>query len=199
MITVMFCNEGYQSERDNVLILLNSKLNLMFQYEIDTMSKRELAVDKLCDTIENEYHNEINRSCDVISGYLNTIPKIKGAAESVSEIVHITFSKLKDEINRHFTNETEIIFPSIQKCRERHSVLNDTLVIFLRDTHNLIRSNVQKLRELLCDNVEPKKRSNNFKECINELFSLENKIYKWIDLEEKILFPKVKGRLSKAY
>jgi iron-sulfur cluster repair protein YtfE (RIC family) len=199
MTTVMFCDEAHQNGNINELILLKSKINLMFQYEIDTMSRRELAVDHLCQTIEKEYHRDINKSCEVISRYFDTYPSIKGAALSVSEIAYITFDRLKEEIYRHFTNEIEIVFPSIQNCPERHSVLNDTLVIFLRDTHNLIRTNVQKLRELLCDNVAPSKRSTEFKDCINELFSLENKIYKWIDLEEKLLFSKVKGGVPKAY
>jgi iron-sulfur cluster repair protein YtfE (RIC family) len=164
----------------------------MYLYNLDVMSDQSLPPTELCDVLETKYHAEIKQSCRIIKQYLLENEEIRDVRGSVSDLVHLMFYKLDDEINKFLLKEKREIFPlMIQAFEEGQCEMDEDEIESIKETHLLILKIVQRLRQLLCNYVVKPAWSNWFKECVCEFYRLENKIYKWIHLKENYLFTKV--------
>ena len=170
----------------------------MFLNRLDNYSNAALTPEGLCNLIQLEYQPEIMGSCNTIEQYLTTHPFVKELPASVSEVVQLLFKKLEDELKHLFLKESGIVFPYIKKnYHGTEKVDNNTVdvkvVESVHDTHQTIIGLTQKIRQQLNNYVVKPAWSKEWKDCVNELFALENSIFQWIHVEQNLLYPKVTG------
>lgn len=166
----------------------------------DTVSNELLSPEGLCMLILKDYHPSITESCNKIESFLLSNQYGKDISIPLSELVHLIFMKLNDEVKHFFLKESGIIFPAIKKNAKNKTGKSD--VHFLQPSalesihqrQQVITNLLQKLRHLLQDyNIQPSWHKE-WKECVNEMFQLESKVYQWIHLEGSLLYPKITGK-----
>lgn len=164
-------------------------------YKFDTNYKNALTPEGLCNLIEQEYQPQIKACYSHIYDYLLLHPQISELPVSVSELVHLLFIKLKDEIKHVFLKETGILFPLIKNSfkglSKTNNCIDDAVVESLKNKQYHISALLQKIRQLLHNYTIENNYSNDLKNCIDELYTLENKIFEWMHVEQNILFPKI--------
>lgn len=166
-------------------------------HEIDSYSREAMTPEGLCNIIEYRYQAEIRHSAEKIQEYLHANPQVVELSDSVSELVHLLFQKLADEVLHLFRKETVIIFPCIKhhyRGTERiipTNCVENSVYRNIQGTHKLILNLVQRLRQVLDNYHTDVSWSSAWKECLNEMFTLENKIYNWIYVEQNYLYPKI--------
>jgi len=169
----------------------------MFLHEIDRYSQEALTPEGLCNLIEYKYQREIQESTGRIEHYLDENAQIVELSDSVSELVHLLFSKLNDEVQHLFKKESVIIFPCIKhhfNGTERiipTTCVENSVYRNIQGTHKVILNIVHKLRQILDNYTADNSWSGGWKDCLTEMFTLENKIYNWIHLEQNYLYPKI--------
>jgi len=169
----------------------------MLLHETERPSQEVMTPEGLCNLIEFRYQRDIKDSAEKISEYLERNAQVLELSDSVSELVHMLFLKLKDEVDHLFRKETMIIFPCIKhhydgtakviptKCVE------NTVYKNIQGTHRVILNLMQKLRQVLDNYQTDPSWSKDWTECLDEMFTMENKIYNWIHLEQNYLYPKI--------
>lgn len=169
----------------------------MFLHEIDKYSQEALTPEGLCNIIEFRYQSEISQLAGDIRVYLDENPQVTELSDSVSELVHLLFQKLSDEVAHLFKKESLIIFPCIKhhyNGTERivpTTCVENSVYRNIQGTHKVILNLVHKLRQVLDNYSTEPSWSTGWKDCLNEMFNLENKIYNWIHLEQNYLYPKI--------
>lgn len=170
----------------------------MFLNRLDNYSNAALTPEGLCNLIQLEYQPEIMSSCSSIEEYLEKHPFVKELPAPVSEVVQLLFKKLEDELKHLFLKETGIVFPYIKKnyhgTEKVHGNTVDVKVVeSVHNTHQTIIGLTQKIRQQLNNYVVKPAWSKEWKNCVNEMFLLENSIFQWIHIEQNLLYPKVTG------
>lgn len=174
----------------------------------ETVSNELLTPEGLCSLIQREYHPAISESCRKIEGFLLSNQYGKDISIPLSELIHLIFMKLNDEIKHFFLKESGIIFPSIKKHDkgkagkdvanpEHHAHhLPPAALDSIHQRQQVITNLLQKLRHLLQDyNIQPGWHKE-WKECVNEMFQLECKVYHWIHIEGSLLYPKIVSKVK---
>jgi iron-sulfur cluster repair protein YtfE (RIC family) len=166
----------------------------------DNVSNELLTPEGLCSLISKDYHPSITESCSKIETFLLSNHYGKDISIPLSELVHLIFMKLNDEIKHFFLKESGIIFPAIKKnaknktSKEGEHFLHPSALESIHQRQQVITNLLQKLRHLLQDyNIQPSWHKE-WKECVNEMFQLESKVYQWIHLEGSLLYPKITGK-----
>ncbi len=169
----------------------------MSLHKLDSYSKEALTPEGLCNLIEFKYKQEIEDCCWNITEYLENNPQILELSDSVSELAHLLFSKLNDEIRHLFKKETVIIFP----CIKHHyhgtqkmiptACMDNVVYRNIQGTHKVILNLLQKLRQVLENYQTEPQWSQDWKSCLDEMFTLENKVFNWIHIEQNLLYPKI--------
>ncbi len=174
----------------------------MLTNQNDTVSNELLTPEGLCTLILKDYHPSITESCRKIEIFLLSNHYGKDISIPLSELVHLIFMKLNDEIKHFFLKESGIIFPAIKKnvknktTKEAGNFLQAPALETIHQRQQVITNLLQKLRHLLQDyNIQPSWHKD-WKECVNEMFQLESKVYQWIHLEGSLLYPKITGKLN---
>lgn len=169
----------------------------MFLHELDKYTQEALTPEGLCNLIEFRYQKEIHDSTARISEYLEKNDQVVELSDSVSELVHMLFQKLNSEIEFLFRKESLIIFPCIKHHyhgTERvvpSNCVDNSVYKNIQGTHKVILNLTQRLRQVLDNYTTHPAWSEDWKDCLNEMFTLENKIYNWIHLEQNYLYPRI--------
>ena len=169
----------------------------MLLHQLDKYSEEALTPEGLCNLIEYKYQQEISQTAERISKYLDDNNQIVELSDSISELVHLLFTKLWDEVNHLFKKESMIIFPCIKhhfNGTERiipTNCVDNAVYRNIQGTQKVILNLVHKLRQVLDNYTADAKWSPEWKDCLNEMFTLENKIYNWLHLEQNFLYPKI--------
>jgi iron-sulfur cluster repair protein YtfE (RIC family) len=166
-------------------------------FTLRTPPKQSLSLLAICNEIQTEHQSSISQGCNNIINYLKKNEYIEDVLPSVSEVVHIILYKLSYEIKQCFLKEKQELYPLIVTATAKDRLKLTEAMEPFREKHELILNIVKKLRQLLCDYVTQPHWSKEFRDFINELFSLENNLYKWIHIEEDLLFPKLMADLEK--
>jgi len=87
----------------------------MLTKQNETISQEALTPEGLCSLILSEYHPAISSSCTKIEQFLLSNQYGKDISIPLSELIHLIFMKLNDEIKHFFLKESGIIFPAIKK------------------------------------------------------------------------------------
>jgi len=166
----------------------------------DTVPNESLTPEGLCSLILKEYHPSIGESCRKIESFLLSNQYGKDISIPLSELIHLIFMKLNDEIKHFFLKESGIIFPAIKKntknktSKEIGHLLQKSALESIHQRQQVITNLLQKLRHLLQDyNIQPSWHKD-WKECVNEMFQLESQVYQWIHLEGSLLYPKITSK-----
>ena len=169
----------------------------MLLHQLDKYSEEALTPEGLCNLIEYKYQREICDSAERIGKYLHENSQVVELSDSVSDLVHMLFSKLWDEVNHLFKKETMIIFP----CIKHHfngtekiiptNCVDNVVYRNIQGTQKVILNLIHKLRQVLDNYTADPKCSKEWKDCLHEMFTLENKIYNWLHLEQNFLYPKI--------
>ncbi len=169
----------------------------MLLHQLDNYSQEALTPEGLCDLIEYKYQQEISHSAEKVNKYLEENSQIIELSDSVSELVHMLVTKLCDEVNHLFKKESMIIFPCIKhhfNGTERiipTTCVDNAVYRNIQATQKTILNLVHKLRQVLDNYSADPKWSTGWRDCLNEMFVLENKIYNWLHLEQSFLYPKI--------
>ncbi len=168
----------------------------MFLNKLDNGSKAVLSPAGLCDLIQTDYQPEIISSCTLIEQYLNSHAYINELPSSDSEVVQLLFRKLDDEIQHLVLKESGIVFPFIKKNYQNTKKSTENKVdpkVFdsVQHTQQTIIGLTQNIRKLLNNYVVKSSWSKEWKQCVSEMFSLENHVFQWIHIEQSLLYPKV--------
>ena len=156
-----------------------------------------LTPQKLCKLITLEYHPEILTLCTNIDNYFNDHPCTVEIPIATSELTHLLFNKLYDEVKHLFLKETGIVFPCIIKKytgRDKTSnknCLDSKVSETVHQNQEVIIDLIEKIRALLNGFIIEPEWGKELKKCIARLFILETKILEWIHIEQKFLYPKV--------
>jgi len=129
---------------------------------------------------------------------MSSHPAIRELSLSVSELMQLIFSRLEDELTHLFLKESGIVFPCIKKkYQSTTKLLNPSIdsKVFenLYNTHQIIIDLTQKIHRLMNNYIIKQGWSKAWKNCVNEMSLLENKILFCIQIEEELLYPKVIG------
>jgi len=81
-----------------------------------------------------------------------------------------------------------------KSTKELTHCLQPTLLETVHQRQQVIVNLLQKLRHLLQDFNIQAQWHKDWKNCVNEMFSLETKVYQWIHLEGSMLYPKITGK-----
>jgi iron-sulfur cluster repair protein YtfE (RIC family) len=153
----------------------------MFTNQNDIVSNELLTPEGLCALILKDYHPSISDSCRKIENFVLSNHFGKDISIPLSELVHLIFMKLNDEIRHFFLKESGIIFPAIKKNsknkthKEAGHFLQPSALESIHQRQQVITNLLQKLRHLLQDyNIQPSWHKD-WKECVNEMFQLESK------------------------
>lgn len=172
----------------------------MLTKQNETISQEALTPEGLCSLILSEYHPAISASCNKIEHFLLSNQYGKDISIPLSELIHLIFMKLNDEIKHFFLKESGIIFPAIKKnsknktAKEVGHMLQPSALESIHQRQQVITNLLQKLRHLLQDyNIQPSWHKD-WKECVNEMFQLESKVYQWIHVEGSLLYPKITSK-----
>ncbi|MDE3144031.1 MAG: hemerythrin domain-containing protein [Bacteroidota bacterium] len=168
----------------------------MFLNRLDIGSEAILSPTGLCDLIQKDYQPEIISSCKLIEQYFSAHAYINELPSSVSEVVQLLFRKLDDEIKHLFLKESGIVFPYIKKNyhntkKSTENKVDPKVFDSVQHTHQTIIGLIQNIRKLLNNYVVKPASSKEWKECVGEMFTLENHIFQWIHIEQSLLYPKV--------
>ena len=146
----------------------------------DTVSNELLTPEGLCSLIELEYHPSINASLKKVEAYLISNAYGKELSIPMSELIHLVFMKLLDELQHFFLKESGIIFPAIcknekaNKAKESgHHHIQKSLLETVQQRQQVIVNLLQKMRQLLHDYSICSEWSKEWQECVNELFLLD--------------------------
>lgn len=170
----------------------------MYLDEWSKYSDNSLSPIGLCNLVEFEYQAEIRVSCTNIGRYLSSHPAIKELSLSVSELMQLIFSRLEDELTHLFLKESGIVFPCIKKkyhSADKLSIpfLDPRVFENIYNTHQIIIDLTQKIHNLMNNYTIKSGWSKAWKNCVNEMSLLENKILFCFQVEEELLYPKVIG------
>ncbi len=164
----------------------------------DTVSNELLSPEGLCSLIELEYHPSINASLRKVEDYLISNAYGKELSIPMSELIHLVFMKLSDELQHFFLKESGIIFPAICKNEKAktakepgHHQIQNSLFETVQQRQQIIVNLLQKMQQLLHDYSIRSEWSKEWQECVNELFLLETKTYQWLHIEGSLLYPKL--------
>jgi iron-sulfur cluster repair protein YtfE (RIC family) len=163
-----------------------------------------LTPKKICNLIELEYQPEILNLCTNIDKYFTKHPCTTEIPVATSELTHLLFNKLQDEVKHLFLKESGIVFPCIIKKYTRgakiynKNCLDSNVSETVHQNQVMIIDLIEKIRALLNGfTIEPE-WNKELKKCMARLFILETKILEWIHIEQKFLYPKVTGQ-NKLY
>lgn len=162
-----------------------------------TPPKQSLSLQALCNEIETIHYNKINECCHNVVEYLKNNEQVHDLLPSVSELVHIFFYKLNYEIKQCFLKEKQELYPFILGDSTKDKMEIDSVIEPYKDKHELILKISKKLGQVLCGYETHPHWSREFTNFINELFLLENNIYKWIHVEEDLLFPRLMSSIER--
>ncbi len=170
----------------------------MKQFRIPTKPNQALSVIALCNEIELQYFLQIRQATGNIVIYLQKNGQIENLLPAASELVHIIFFKLRYEMKQCFLKEKRILFPLVSDAGPKDSKDLAAEIDPFKKTHQHILELTQKLRQIMCRFETKPDYSKEYNDFNNELQTLENNIFKWILIEEDLLFPKVYSDLAKA-
>lgn len=151
-----------------------------------------LTPDKLCRLIRFEYQPEILNLCANINKYFNSHPYIAEISVDASELTHLLFGKLHNELTYLFLQETGIVFPCIiQNYKQHKNYLGSAVCQTIHQKQAVIISLIEKIKMQLHQFTINPQWNKELKKCIARLFILEIKVLEWAYLEQKFLYPKV--------
>ncbi len=159
----------------------------------DTLFTSQVALDALCDHIQEAYHAPIARSCEAIETYFHTHTELPGFSESVSELLPLLFSRLQDECKHLMLKESGIVFP----CIRQKALLGETCTVppavfeAIKETHQTLINLLQKLRQLLHNYVTQPGWPAEWVGCMQEFFALETSFHRWIYIAQSQLYPRI--------
>jgi iron-sulfur cluster repair protein YtfE (RIC family) len=162
-------------------------------YEWRQSPGKELTPGELCDVVEQDYHLAITASATIIGQFLSKNPDLPDLPVAASELVHLLFSKLNDELKHLLLKESGIIFPCIRNCKKGPQALcvKDTMVEVIRGRQSVVTALLQRMRQLLNNFVTTPQHNPEWKTCINAFFLLETAVFQWIHVEQNLLYPAV--------
>lgn len=161
----------------------------MLLNEWDIELQEQISPIGLCDIIEKRCQPEINSSICRIEHYFTQLSKNE-IPESTLELVQLLYSKLQDEVQHVFRKESGLIYPGIKKTQTGFFIekrATDTI----QQTQQVIVNLLLKLRQLLNNFVVSPSASKEWKDCVHEFYQLENKIHRWIYIEQSLLYPAI--------
>lgn len=143
----------------------------------------------LCELIEKKCQPEINLSIKKIEQYFSQVTAIE-LPESDFELLQLLFTKLQDEVQHLFLKESGLIYPGIKK-KQPSFFIEERASGTIQLTQQVIVNLLIKLRHLLNNYVVDQDASLEWKNCVHEFFQLENKIHRWIYIEQSLLYPAI--------
>ncbi len=170
----------------------------MKQFRIPANLNQTLSLNALCNEIELQYFPQIRLASGNIVIYLQKNAQIENLHPAVSELGHIIFFKLRYEIKQCFLKEKRLLFPLITDPGSKDIANLAAVIDPFKKRHQHILELIQKLSRIMCRFEMQPNSSREYNDFIHELRTLENNIYKWILLEEDLVFPKVYSDLAKA-
>jgi iron-sulfur cluster repair protein YtfE (RIC family) len=169
----------------------------MLIHQSDTTAPESLTPEGLCNLIEFSFQQEIQQSGDRIRRYLNENEQVPDLSDSVSDLVHMLFKQLSDEVDHLFLKEAVIIFPCIKHHYNGNekviptSCVDNSVYRNIQGTHKVILNLLQRLRQVLDSYALKITWSKEWRDCLADLSLFEKKIFEWIHVEQRVLYPKI--------
>ncbi len=155
----------------------------------DKKLQDEMNPAELCKFLEKECQYEILNSVKKITHYFSEEP-VYELSESIAELLQLLFAKLRDEVQHVFLKESGIVFPLIKK-HNTETRLEPKIAESIHQTQKVILSLLVKIRQLLDNYIPGQGSGKKWKNCLNEMFLLENQIHHWIHIEQSLLYPAI--------
>jgi len=150
-----------------------------------------VSAETLATIIELRVHPHISNICSHIHDYLLDSPEIPDLDETQGQCLLVLFNKLETELNILFRKETAFLFPCLkQNPQAPENCFTRSAIEMIETAQYKIIILVTEIRQLL-NNYIYKDWSIEFKNCVSQLFELENAVFRWIHIEQNYLFESV--------
>ena len=161
----------------------------MLLNEWDIELQEDITPLGLCELIEKRCQPEIKASLSNIEQYFSQLTDIE-IPEPDFELLQLLYTKLQDEVRHIFLKESGLIYPGIKK-NQSGFFIEERAHETIQHTQQVIVNLLIKLRHLLNNYVVHHNSSVEWKDCVHEFFQVENKIHRWIYIEQSLLYPTI--------
>ncbi|MCK9402091.1 MAG: hypothetical protein M0Q26_01700 [Chitinophagaceae bacterium] len=161
----------------------------MLLNEWDIELQEDITPLGLCELIEKRCQPEIKASLSNIEQYFSQLTDIE-IPEPDFELLQLLYTKLQDEVRHIFLKESGLIYPGIKK-NQSGFFIEERAHETIQHTQQVIVNLLIKLRHLLNNYVVHHNSSVEWKDCVHEFFQVENKIHRWIYIEQSLLYPAI--------
>lgn len=156
--------------------------------------------DFLADYIINQHHSYYYEEAPIITELLEKVVNRHGSSMPKLFDLQKIFLELKHELDTHFKEEEEFLFPYIKEMvKARRSGNGESLKPFTTIEKSILQMEMEHkgagilltdIRKLTGDHVPPEAACNSLQLLFNKLKALEDDLHQHIHLENNLLFPK---------
>lgn len=157
-------------------------------------------VDWIIDYLRNAHHCYINHRIPEIERQILNFEKVVDVNDENIQLLLNFFRDYIKEFTKHIEKEERFVFPFIQRLDEqlksngnddKHSIGNDSIGTY-HDDHTHIEETLFDLKSLLLKYLPPPSNSCLYNNLVFDIFRLEADLLDHAELEEKVLFPRVR-------
>ena len=173
--------------------VINDLINNQLKRDVPNLNFNDWNADFLADYIVNVHHTYVMDNLTILNEFSSKVARVHG--ERAPETVEIDnlFTALSNELISHIDNEENILFPAIKsKISDPTFEYDKTVIEILEDEHDASGTIVKKIQVLSNNFTPPEWACNTYKALYNMLDEFTNDLYQHINLENNILFPKIK-------
>lgn len=176
------CNENNVSPELFVLICNIYTFDNYIPTDIDIKS---FYISELIDYLKRSHDYYFNTKLSDISNELSHITS--NLDEKYSLALEHFFTEYKEEVDKHFKYEEEIVFPYVMSCDNN----SDFSITTFEENHSNIEDKVNDLKNILIKYLPSGKANKSHISILFNLFMLEEDLGKHCMIEEKVLVPVV--------
>jgi regulator of cell morphogenesis and NO signaling len=154
----------------------------------------EMDSASLINYIVNKHHHYLREELPEVNKNVMRINRVHGDHDLHLAHLYVLYTKLKDELLEHTTNEEEQIFPKMVALEQNYDEsakkeLYDS-ILELEDEHDKAGDIIKEIREITNDFTPPAHACTTYRLTYERLAELERMTYDHVHLENNILFPR---------
>ncbi|OAB44116.1 iron-sulfur cluster repair di-iron protein [Paenibacillus glacialis] len=157
----------------------------------------EMDSQSLIQYIVSKHHDYLRAELPEVYKNVARVNRVHGEHDLHLGQLYVLYTKLKDELLEHTTNEEEQIFPRMVAQDQSietssHQELYDSIQL-LEDEHDQAGNILKEIRAITNDFTPPANACTTYRITYERLAELERMTFEHVHLENNILFPRFQG------
>ncbi len=162
-----------------------------------------LSLSALCDHIERKYHGWLRDELPRMDGLLELLDEKHSAQWPWIGPLRQRFEQVERDLDRHLRHEEQSVFPAVRDLESKgsigtHSILLEFELQQLESEHAHSGADLQALRELAQDFLEPEGACSSTRRLFADLREFERQMHEHVHAENYVLFSRVRALLMDA-